>query len=106
MEFGLKDIIYCIVLLVTVLTAWFTLKNKVNNLMKDMGLLKKIIFTESGLLNLLDTRTCREKRDEIKKSIESSNEAIKKMSDTITKMDSNIRLIMYKLKVDEENGVG
>ena len=98
MEFGLKDIVYLIIYVVTLSAVYF----RQNNRIKNIEALKKVVFKSNGVLSLVEVDTCKAHQDNIHIAIRREADNIGNMKTKIDKMGDNILRIMVHMKIESD----
>jgi hypothetical protein len=100
---GLKDAVWILVYVISLATVWNAFKNKINNLETNMILMKKVVYQESGVLNLIDANTCKEHRAVFKKDITKVENASALLSEKMDNIGDNVLIIITKLEMIEDD---
>jgi hypothetical protein len=103
MIFTIKDVIYIVGWFASVIGIFFAFRNELYNLKNQQKKEHGIIWEESGRLNLVDHKACREYRNLIWQNMRKSDSAIDRMSARLEGMNENIIRILVKLEL---NGKG
>ena len=97
--FTLKDSIYIIIQLCTVIGFLFALNFKVRKLEESNQLVKKVMFQDRGGLNLVDNETCKSHRDQVHTCIRNEAAVNRRAFEHIDVINQNIIQIMMHLKI-------
>lgn len=97
---GVKDAIWALIYVVSFATVWNTYKNKLSNLEATLVLMKKVIYQKSGVLNLIDSQTCREHRATFKADLTKVENASELLNEKLDKINENVLIIMVHLNID------
>lgn len=103
MTFELKDLVYLMLFAGSLVTIFTTFSNRVANVEKAVGLLKRVVFKESGELAFITTEVCNRREIDIQKAIDKSAQDVADMRNDIKEMSENILVIMVHLNIDAEN---
>jgi len=112
MEINLKDGVFIVVYLVTVVTLWNGFRNDILNNKKDITgnskdiqklseLFKKVMFSESGDVLLTTKKDCNKTQSEIANKLEAGESATKDAFKKIEEINLNVIRIMCHLEIDE-----
>lgn len=100
-----KDIIYIIVYVVSVAGVFFAFKNKLNNVEKENGQVRRILFGDRGTLNLVDVKTCEKYRDEVFAAIRRGEQVNQMLLQKLEELAKNVIVIMVSLNIKSPNGI-
>ena len=94
MTIGLKDIIYLIGYILSLMAILFSIRNQLRSNEREINKVSSILFGDRGKLNVVDIDSCKQNRDAVFKAIrraEMVNEMLlKKMED----LNNNVTIIM------------
>lgn len=106
MTFGLKDLLYVVGWAGSVIVLFLSFKNKLETLEKSNGLLKKIIFLDSGELSIMTTTSCEKTKQVLRSEINGSKADLKEAIKDIKAMGDNILIIMTHLEIKRPKAMG
>lgn len=99
MTLDLRDIVYILVYMSSVFGVYFSFRNRLISLEKEIANNRKIIFGERGVLNLVDEKTCRSNRDQVFISIRRGEAAAENTDRKLDNLNENLLAIMFHLKI-------
>lgn len=100
MQFTLRDIIYLSVYVTTVAVLFAKYKFKINQVSKNVDVIKNIIFLEKGGLNIVDNVSCTNHRKLVDESIQREAAMRKDAVAQIRHLNTNVTRLMIHLKVE------
>jgi hypothetical protein len=105
MTLELKDIIYLMTYILSMMGMFFTLRSELHGLKKENGTIRKIVFGERGKLNLVDSSTCEGHRKEIIAMIRRNETILQMVNEEMKEINKNLVIIMVTLDIRSPNGV-
>lgn len=102
MTLEIKDIVYLISYALTVAALYFSFRNRLGNIEREMKRSNQVIYGDQGRLNLVDTQHCKEHRDNIHTAIRRGEKAVEMLLAKLDQMNENVLLISFKM--DQANG--
>lgn len=99
MTITIKDLIYLLTYIISIITLFLSFKNNLENLSKQIRLLNNIIFGDKGSLNLIDQTTCKAHRDQIWLRVRQNEAATNMLLQKIEELNRNVLAIMITLNV-------
>lgn len=95
----IKDIIYLVVYLISMISVFFSFRSKLNEIEKELKRNQTIIFGDKGSLNLVDVNTCKQQRDQVFAAIRRSETAMDQTLRRIDDLNTNVLTIMVYLQI-------
>ena len=89
----IKDLIYILVYVISIVTVFNSVKNRLSNMSNKILTIEEIMFKDNGGLNLVNQESCKERRDII-------DDEIKKGEAIMDETSRNVIKIMLKLGVE------
>lgn len=105
MSFGIRDLIYIIVYVLSLAGVFNAFKNRLKNLEREVRKGYKILYADRGQLNLIDQDTCKKYRDEVFTAIRRSERIIEMLLDKLEKINENMIIIMVHMGINSPNGI-
>lgn len=108
MSIDLKDAVWFIVYIVSMVSIFLAFRNEVKNLKNEVKKEKSIIWQEGGRLNLVDHKACREYRDGIWQSMRKCDNVMEGMNTRLDSINEKIIRVLVKLELngkDDKNNV-
>lgn len=108
MSIALKDAVWFIVYIVSMVSIFLAFRNEVKNLKNEVKKEKSIIWQEGGRLNLVDHKACREYRDAIWSSMRKCDNVMEGMNSRLDSINEKIIRVLVKLELngkDDKNNV-
>lgn len=99
MEITVKDIVYLLTYIISMITLFLTFRNRQYNISKGLKLLSNIVFGEKGSLNVIDQRTFNSQLDQIWTRIRQNEMTSNMMLQKIEELNRNVLAIMITLNV-------
>lgn len=84
---------------------FYTNRNRIHNLEKENGQIRKIVYGDRGMLNLVDTNTCKCHRDEVFTAIRRGETVSEMIMKKIEELNKNVLILMISLNVRSPNGM-
>lgn len=90
MSIALKDAVWFIVYIVSVVSIFLAFRNEVKNLKKEVQRERGIIWQNGGRLNLVDHKTCRDFRDILHEAIRQRDMTIEEFRGQLKILNENV----------------
>lgn len=90
----LRDAIYIIALISSVIAAYYAFKNEINSLKRDDKQQNKVLWEDQGQLNVICKSQCKEHRDQIFAAIRRSDNTIQQLFNKIDALNENVIRLM------------
>lgn len=103
MLIDIKDIIYLLTYVVSIVTIIMTFRHRLASNTLRIQALEAIISSDTGNLNLVDKTSCKENRDQIYKEVRRTENEVHKIAEDLKKVGKNITKIMFHFKIIEED---
>ena len=100
MSIALKDAVWFIVYIVSMVSIFLAFRNEVKNLRDEVKKEKSIIWQEGGRLNLVDHKACREYRDAIWSSMRKCDNVMEGMNSRLDSINEKIIRVLVKLELN------
>lgn len=100
MSIALKDAVWFIVYIVSMVSIFLAFRNEVKNLRDEVKKEKSIIWQEGGRLNLVDHKACREYRDAIWSSMRKYDNVMEGMNSRLDSINEKIIRVLVKLELN------
>lgn len=100
MSIALKDAVWFIVYIVSMVSIFLAFRNEVKNLKNEVRKEKSIIWQEGGRLNLVDHKACREYRDAIWSSMRKCDSVMEGMNGRLDSINEKIIRVLVKLELN------
>jgi len=100
MSIALKDAVWFIVYIVSMVSIFLAFRNEVKNLKNEVKKEKSIIWQEGGRLNLVDHKACREYRDAIWSSMRKCDNVMEGMNSRLDSINEKIIRVLVKLELN------
>jgi len=94
-----KDLLYIIGYIVSIITILMTVKNQVNNIVKQVDSMRSIIWGDRGILNLVDKSSCKGYQDQIFAKIRANESDVSMIAKEIKELNKNVLTIMISLNI-------
>ena len=105
MTIELKDLIYLLIYIVSLITLLLALKNRVQNIEKELRRGMRVLYQEAGSLNVVDHATCKRHRDEIFTAIRRSEKTVEVLLFEIKDIKENMIIIMVHMGIKKPDGL-
>jgi len=102
MVFEMKDVLLIVGWGATMAGIYVTMKLKTKRLEEKVSVLYAVTFSKSGRMNLLDTNTCKEHRDDVSIKIRRAEDITQRAFMSIDTLNANVVRIMMHLKIEPE----
>jgi len=102
MTVDLKDAIYLITYLVSLVSIFMSFKARLAAMESEFRKITSIIYAEKGSLNLIDVRTCKEHRDQVFTALRRSETVMEMALTKIEVLNENVLEIMIHLQIRRE----
>lgn len=99
MQVDVKDAIYLITYLVSLISIFVTFKTRLQTIENEFKKLSGIIFAEKGSLNLVDVRSCKENRDQVFNALRRNESAMEIALTKIEILNENVLEIMIHMQI-------
>lgn len=99
MVFGLKDVIYILVYVISLVGVFFGAKSKLREIEKELKRNQVVIYGDKGCLNLVDTKSCKELRDHVYSTIRRGENVMDQTLKRIDELNTNVLTIMIYLQI-------
>lgn len=104
MTLTIKDIVYILAYIITIISGFVTFRARLKILETEMINNRKIIFGERGCLNLIDAKTCNEYRNQVFIAIKRSEKAMESTTSKLDRLNDHLIKIMTKLEISQDEG--
>lgn len=105
MQVDLKDAIYLITYLVSLVSIFLTFKGRLMAMESEFKKITSIIYAEKGSLNLVDVRACKEHRDQVFTALRRNETAMEIALTKIEILNENVLEIMIHLQIRREKKI-
>lgn len=103
MTLDVKDIIYLMVYIISMVSVFFSIKSRLSDIEKETGNVSKILFGDRGTLNIIDKETCRGNRDQVFTAIRRGEQVQEMLLKRIEELNKNVLIIMVHLNIRSPN---
>lgn len=110
MTIGLKDIIYLVGYILSLMAFLFSIRNQIKANENEINKALKVLFGERGKLNVVDIDSCKQNRDNVFQAIrraETVNENILKKMEEINKniegLNQKVAVMMTLVKLNQKD---
>lgn len=103
MTLEVKDIIYLLVYIISMMSVFFSMKARLSGIEKETGQVRKILFGDRGTLNIVDVETCKANRDQIFIAIRRNEQVQEMLLKRIEELNKNVLIIMVHLNIRSPN---
>ena len=98
----LKDLIYIIINVMSIVTVMLAFRNRIKNLEEFKALVKSVLFQNDATLNLINRQTCKDHRDNVYKMIRREAAITHKAFESIDLVNANIIKIALHMGLEPE----
>lgn len=105
MTVDLKDAIYLITYLISIVSVFISFKARLNAIENEFKRVVGIIYAEKGSLNLVDVKTCKEHRDQVFTALRRSETVMEMALTKIEVLNENVLEIMIHLQIRREKKI-
>lgn len=99
MTVDLKDAIYLITYIVSLISVFISFKSRLIGIENEFKRVISIIYAEKGSLNLIDVKTCKEHRDQVFTALRRSETVMEMALTKIETLNENVIEIMIHLDI-------
>lgn len=93
-----KDIVYLLVYVISVVSVYYAQRNRIGNLEKENSQIKSIIYGDRGKLNIIDHDSCKRYRDEVFAAVRRNEQVNEMLLNEIKEINKNV--LQYGFKID------
>ena len=99
MHLELKDTIYFLVYIISMISVFLMFRNRLYNQEKELKRMQKILLGDKGFPNIIDKKTCKEHRDQVFSAIRRSENVMDQALKKIDDLNKNVLTIMIHLQI-------
>lgn len=99
MTLEVKDIIYLLVYIISMMSVFFSIRGRLYSIEKETGQVRRILFGDRGTLNIIDVETCRSNRDQVFSAIRRGEQVQEMLLKRIEELNKNVLIIMVHLNI-------
>lgn len=103
MTLEIKDIIYLLVYIISMMSVFFSIRGRLHSIEKETGQVRRILFGDRGALNIIDVDTCRANRDQVFSAIRRGEQVQEMLLKRIEELNKNVLIIMVHLNIRSPN---
>jgi hypothetical protein len=101
MNLDINDAVYLLVYAVTVVAILITYRNRIGHLEKALDRINRILYADSGALNLVSHDNCRNRLDMVYAAIRKGESGQQELLKKFDKLNENVLKIYFFLKLDQ-----
>lgn len=103
MTLEIKDLIYLLTYVITLMSVFFSIRGRLNNIEKESGQVRRILFGDRGNLNIIDVQACKSNRDQVFLAIRRGEQVQEMLLKRIEELNKNVLIIMVHLNIRSPN---
>jgi hypothetical protein len=100
MTVEIKDIVYLITYVITLISVFISFRARLASLERDIKRTSEILYADKGSLNVIDVAHCKQNRDEVFTAIRRSEKVIEMLVQEIKNLNENVLKIKVLLELE------
>ena len=100
MTLTIKDAVYLLTYIITIISLFLTFRNHLYNISKQVKLISDVVFGDKGSLNVIDRPTLKINMDQVWDRIRQNEAAMNMILQEIKELNRNVMAIMFKLNIN------